>query len=154
MGLDLFCGDMYVRAGSYSTVLAQHAAILRAYLFHLCESDPVGATDAMDKALQHVENRRTARKIEACLRGKTDYDENALRTLSRHLHPGLVHLVLGCGSEGSWSPYQAREILLCLTTLRPYFCRVPALDTNDKGEYYLEAILRCAVRDGEDVRFA
>jgi len=153
MGLDLFCGEMYVRAGSYSSVMVQHVAILRAYLVHLRESDPIGATDAMDKALQHVENCRTARKIEACLRGDTDYDEHSLRMLSRHLHPGLVHLVLGCRSKGSWTPYEAREVLLCLKTLRPYFSHVPALDVNDKGEYYLEAILQCAVRNGENVCF-
>jgi hypothetical protein len=103
----------------------------------------------MDRALQRVDHRRTATQVEACLQGNHVFDEAKLRKLSRRLLPGIRHLVLGQG----WSPYESREILVALGKLRPFFNRIPELEVDDKGKYYLETILRVSVRDGESIRF-
>ena len=155
MGLDLFCGDQHIRAGSYSTVMYQFGAILRAYVLFLEEAEPIhGGINDMDKALQRVENRRRARLIKACLFEKDGYDEAALCRIRSKLHQGIADLLLGCGSVGSWTPFQAREILQCLERLKPYFSRVPELELNKKGNFYLEPIFRKSAQEGEEIRFA
>lgn len=149
MGLHLYCGNENIRAGSYSLVMQQWTAVLRAYLLYLREDKLEGIANDMDRALQRVDHRRTATQVEACLQGDHAFDEAKLRKLSRRLLPGIRHLVLGQG----WSPYESREILVALGVLRPFFHRIPELEVDDKGKYYLETILRVSVRDGESIRF-
>jgi hypothetical protein len=149
MGLHLYCGNENIRAGSYSLVMQQWTAVLRAYLLYLRENKLEGIANDMDRALQRVDRRRTATQVEACLQGDHAFDEAKLRKLSRRLLPGIRHLVLGQG----WSPYEAREILVALGKLKPFFHRIPELELDDKGKYYLETILRVSVRDGESIRF-
>lgn len=153
MGLDLVCGRHRLRAGSYSGVVKLWTALLRAYLLFLREAEPRGLTNDMDVALQRVENRRTARRLEGCLNGTTSYDETGVRLLSRRLHPGMRHLLLGTASQGRWTPYQARDILSVLKRLRPFFLRIPELCEQGRDDFFLEPILRRSVRDDRDVVF-
>lgn len=152
MGLDLRCGEHSLRAGSYSGVMEQWAGLLRAYLLFLREGDPPEVlTNDMDVALWRVEKRRLAARLEPCLHGPSSYDEDMVRRVSRGLHPGMRHLLLGTGSTGSWTPYQAREILEVLRRLRPFFSRVPELAHH--REHYLEPILRVSVRENREIIF-
>ena len=156
MGLDLVCADHRLRAGSYSGVMQQWTALLRVYIIFLRESTPTNITNDMDVALQRVENRRLATQLEQCLDSYcSSYDEDKLRRVSGRLYAGMRHLLLGTYSTGSWDPYQAREILWALGTLKPFFSRISELshNVNERNEYFLEPVLRTSVRHGEPVLF-
>lgn len=156
MGLDLVCGNHRLRAGSYSGVLQQWTALLRVYIIFLRESTPQNLTNDMDVALQRVENRRLATQLEHCMDSYcSSYDEDKLRRLSGRMYAGIRYLLLETHSTGSWDPYQAREILWALRTLKPFFSRVSELsyNVNDRNEYFLEPVLRTSVRQYEPVLF-
>jgi len=157
MGLDLVCGDHRVKAGSYSSVLQQWTALLRVYIIFLRESTPKNLSNDMDVALQRVENRRLATQLEQCLDSCChSYNEDKLRRLSGRMYAGIRYLLLETHCTGSWDPYQAREILWALGTLKPFFSRVSELSyhVNDRNnEYFLEPVLRTSVRQCEPVMF-
>ena len=150
MGLDMCCGNMRFRMGSYSCVMVQVQGVLRAYILFLKESTPRHVRTEMDVALQRVENRRLARAIEDC-----GEDETRLRALSPRMYKGIVQLVLGIPSLGSWTAVEAREVLQALAIVRPYLSRIPELEPylEKKSVLPVESILQASVRSGDNIHF-
>jgi hypothetical protein len=153
MGLDLFCGEEYARAGSYSIVHVQRNALLRAYILYLRESTPTGKTE-FDRALEGVENRRLVNSLENAVVDKDGVDYDILDKLQHRIHPGIYAFIYHSDCDGIWTPDECKQILEILHPLHPYLARIPEMYVDDSGHFYLHSILSYSVETGQDIRFS
>jgi hypothetical protein len=153
MGLDLYCGEEYARAGSYSIVHAQRNGLLRAYILYLRESTPSGTTE-FDRALAKVENRRLANFLEKAVEEKKGVDYNIMAKLHDKIHPGVHAFIYHSDCDGVWMSHECRQILDALCRLRSYLSRIPEIYLDDAGNFYLHNILIHSVETGQDIRFS
>lgn len=151
MGLLLFCGNMSIKMGSYSSVHIQRVGLIKAYILYLKETIP-SSSNAMDNALQAVANRRLASKLGTILvQGGycPSLDTTRLRALKADMHGGIFSFVYHSDCDGSWNPAAAASIQRALHLLRPYLKRVEELRgylDKKSGEFYWEEILHQSTR--------
>lgn len=154
MGLDLLCRGVHERVGSYHSVHAQRAHMMRAYVLYLRERKS-NHQHELDRALEEVEHRRLAHKVEKAIqKDRPDYD--MIYKLQKKIHKGLLAFVYHSDCDGVWTPEEADEILDLLTRLRPFFSRIAELAEDcdeETGRHYLEKILRVSIHHRAIIRF-
>jgi len=153
MGLDLYCGEEYARAGSYSTVHTQRNGLLRAYILYLRESIPSGSSE-FDRALIKVDNRRLANSLENAVEEKEGVNYSILAKLHKKIHPGIQAFIYHSDCDGVWMSHECRQILDILHRLHSYLARIPEIYLDDAGNFYLHNILTHSVETGQDIRFS
>ena len=134
MGLDIVCGDLNERVGSYSGVQRQRIAWIEAESKRQKSMGNVKAAEAMKKVIV------SADEIDYALFEKTD-----------GWLPGTRAFVDHSDCDGMWDAYEAAEILEAVRLLKPFFETDDYFDED--GEYYLEEILRYAVKHQKDILF-
>jgi hypothetical protein len=130
MGLDLICGDVSIKMGSYRRVHVERRMWIEAYNKWVGESlIPIGSDGSIDiEALQVYE---------------------AESEIATSVLDGLKRFVIHSDCEGYWSSYDAEAMLTTLDTIHQYFDK----EEDDDEEYYLSEIFKHSVETNEDIQF-
>jgi len=158
MGLDLVCGSLSIKMGSYGYVHVQRWGWLQAQKLYL-----------LSKASTSVEREQIETLFRPCLLSlskfspKLDYDY-IRRHLQSYILPGVFTFVYHSDCEGYWTPEECQEMIETINILRPFFYQVSELrqeiekksnipstttDIHDEvhdGYYYLEPIFQHAIQ--------
>jgi hypothetical protein len=139
MGLDLVCGDIIIKMGSYSSVQEQRALLLKGYIMWL-----------HDQGIHE-----TAKTIGKCVKKRKDGFEIDYKNLDMELlMPGMKAFIFHSDCEGEWSVQDAKDILESLEELRPFFQKIQGFDyycIDDR--YHLEDILEKSVQSYRSIQF-
>lgn len=136
MGLDIMCGSLGVKVGSYSGVQQQRVAWIKA---ESMRQDSLG-------------NKEMATNMNTviCSRGiRYDFFTTIVDWL-----PGTRAFVDHSDCDGVWDCCEAKDILEAVKILKPFFSKDDAdLYFETDGEYYLKGILSYSVRHHKDIVF-
>lgn len=144
MGLDLLCGSMSIKLGSYGYVHVQRWGWLQANKEYLL------STKKMSK--EEVESL-----FQPCLLSKSERSPRLnypyiQKTLEPHLLPGVFTFVYQSDCEGYWTPDECQSMLDAIELLRPYFLTISELKENmEEKEYYLEQIFQHSVHTSNEI---
>lgn len=142
MGLDLSCGDMIIKMGSYSSVHQQRVGMLKAEA----------------KRFKSLGMKAKAAKILQCITNSGDINYRMLkRELKTILHTGVFTFV--DDEKEEWMSEDASSILEAINQLRNTFPYIEELQDHlienigRKKMYHLEPILQMSVEWNQPIHF-
>lgn len=136
MGLDLVCGSISERVGSYSGVHRQRAAWIYAESARQKSLGNKNLSDRMRKTIISEDkiNYRDFDRIEDWL-------------------PGTKAFVSCSDHDGFWSQIESKDILDAVRILEPFFRRIDFILDFHQKQYYLKNILEYSVQNNENIYF-
>jgi len=140
MGLDLYCGGVYMKMGSYSTVQRVRVRWILAYASYLEKEKKQGGGDTIQKL----------RSVVSSSSEEIDYDRFCQIPLEEE---GLSRFVYHSDSDGSWTSEDASYIQETLNKIRDELRELEPFHFEEDGEYYLEELLEESVRTGGNISF-
>lgn len=142
MGLSIFCGEMNMKVGNYSTVHEQRTGWLRAEA----------------KRHESVGRRYEAKAIFNVIKNN-EIDYSLLAYLNDNfLLDGTKEFIYHSDCEGYWTPQHCQLILEAIDRLRPFLrdtkeCGCPLYMHSLTNQYYLENILNESVKSSNNIYF-
>jgi len=137
MGLDLYCGNMVQRFGSYSIVHKVRILWIKAYSMWLKSQDK--------------DNSMLLATI------KTDNDINYKKFGTLQIQTmgfeGLYAFVYHSDCDGSWDVEEVEIILETLNLIKLYLKELSLLFFEENGDYYLEKILKHSLATYNQIEF-
>lgn len=137
MGLDIVCGALGERVGSYSGVQRQRIAWIRSEA----------------RRQESINNKSTAKAMRETILSTQEIDYSLFEKTDGWLE-GTQAFVNHSDCDGTWDPDEAAAILEAVQTLKPFF-EAEDLDYYfyEDGSYYLDEILRHSVTHNQDIVF-
>lgn len=138
MGLEIYCGDISMKVGSYSEVHRQRVGWLKAEAMRL---DEQGEYDQ-------------AQLVYECFRNHEIF-YGKLKQIRKIVLPGSWAFVHHSDCEGTWESHEAQQILEAIETMRNYLQRTRECSVRfHDNQYYLERVLRCSAYTGQTIEFS
>lgn len=137
MGLDIACGRLVERVGSYSGVQRQRVVWIQAEI----------------KRQEALGNNGLVQQMKKSIRSTEHVDYEAFEKTDGWLD-GTRAFVDHSDCDGTWDASEAMSILEAVTTLEPFFDEeTKKYYFNEDGHYYLRDILVHSVRYKKDIMF-
>lgn len=140
MGLDLICGNIGIRVGSYRRVHIERKLWVEAY------NNWVATLKEDEEEAPIPINSHDYKITEADMEALESHTANT--EVAVEILDGLKRFVIHSDCEGYWSPYDAEAMLTTLDTIKQHFD-----DDDDDDEYYLTEIFKHSIDTNENIQF-